>query len=156
MKFSAVFMIVLSLFISSCNGLQNQEQNNEISPVESPQEESPELVSWEENMELDEGKPWQMNPSTTEGMNRISERLEESDPQTVEEYRELGNQLERDRENIETSRSGENPSDDNLNIYLEPLDAKIQQLQEVESLEEGGRLKSELEQHLYAYSNYFV
>lgn len=156
MKFSTVVTIVLSLFFLGCNGLQNQEQNNEIDHVESRQTASPELVEWEESIELDEGKPWQMNRTTTEGMRSISERLEESDPETVEEYRELGKQLERDRENVESSRTESNPSDDNLNIYLEPLDAKIRQLQEVESLEEGGRLKSELEQHLYAYSNYFV
>lgn len=156
MKLSAIFTIVLSLFISGCNGLQNQEQNTEINTVDNPQTESPVREEWEDLIQLDEGKPWQMDRATNEEMRRISERLEESDPTTVEEYRELGNELERDRENIESSRTGDSPSDDNLDIYLEPLDAKIRQLQEVETVEEGGRLKSELEQHLYAYSNYFV
>lgn len=156
MKFSAIFTIVLSLFISGCNGLQNREQNTDMNTVESAQTEPPVREEWEDLIQLDEGKPWQVNRATNEEMRRISERLEESNPTTVEEYRELGNELERDRENVESSRTGNNPSDDNLNIYLEPLDAKIQQLQEVESVEEGDRLKSELEQHLYAYSNYFV
>lgn len=156
MRFPAIFIMIFSLFISGCNGLQNREQTTNTNTVEREDAATSQPVRWQDSIQLNAGNPWQMNRETTEGMGRISERLRNDEAGTVEEYRELGNELQRERENLDRSRTPNNPSDDNLNLYLEPLDEKIRQLQEVESVEEGDRLKSELEQHLHAYSDYFV
>lgn len=156
MRFPAISILIFSLVISGCNGLQNREQTTTTNAIEREETATSQPVRWQDSIQLNEGRPWQMNRETTEGMGRISERIRNSRAETVEEYRELGNELQRERQNLDRSRTPNNPSDDNLNLYLEPLDEKIRQLQEVESVEEGDRLKSELEQHLHAYSDYFV
>lgn len=154
MKRSAI-LILLILISIGCNSTQKQNNEN-TAPSEQEQNAVPRQGNWEENMSLNEGRKWRVNRGTTEGINRMSDILEEDTSDSVEEYRELGIRLQEERSGVDNNRTGTDPSDDNLNIYLNPLDQKIRQLQEVQTVEEGDRLKSELEKHLYAYSNYFV
>lgn len=155
MRTTAIFAMILSVFITGCKN--NEEQTSETTPpIEHKEAVHPEQVGWEDDIELDQGRQWEVNRETTEGVQRISQILEDDTSSSVEEYRELGNRLEEEKNNLNSGRTNNGASDENLDIYLGPLDQKIQQLQEVESEEEGARIKSDLEQHLYAYSNYFV
>lgn len=156
MKNTAVFLLITSLFLMSCKN--NPEQTTENTPtIEHSEAVHPEQVGWEDDIELDQGNQWQVERGTTAGVQRMSQILKNTTARSTQEYRELGQELEQEKKNLDSQRTrNNNVSDENLDIYLEPLDEKIKQLQEVESEEEGARLKSELERHLYAYSNYFV
>lgn len=155
MKTTFIFIVLLLILNSGCNRIQ--EQNSEpAAPAEQQKATYHQQENWEENIRLDEGRKWKISRRTTEGINTMSGVLQQDSANSVEEYRELGRRLQEERTGVEDGRTGSDPSDDNLNIYLNPLDQKIRQLQEVQSVEEGARLKSEIEKHLYAYSNYFV
>lgn len=155
MKTTLFITLMFSILLTGC---KDNRQTEEVNPaIEHKEAVHPEQVGWEDDIELDEGKQWQVDRGTTEGVQGMSGLLKNSNPGSVEEYRELGERMEEERNNLENGRTGEeNASNDNLNIYMDALNEKIQELQEVESVEEGSRIKSELEQHLYAYSNYFV
>lgn len=155
MRTTAIVTLIISIFFTGCR--DNQEQPAETTPqIEHKDAVHPENVGWEDDLELDEGNQWKVNRGTTEGIQRMSQLLEERSTNSVEEYRRLGDDLEEENNNIDRERTNNGSSDENLDIYLKPLKEKIEQLQEVESEEEGASIKSELEQHLYAYSNYFV
>ena len=155
MKTTAIVTLIISIFLTGCR--DNQEQPAETTPqIEHKDAVHPENVGWEDDMELDEGTQWEVDRGTTEGIQRMSQLLEEKPTNSVEEYRRLGDDLEKEQNNIDRENNANGASKRNLDIYLEPLNEKIEQLQEVDSEEEGARIKSELEEHLYAYSNYFV
>lgn len=155
MRTTTIFTFILCFIFMGCK--DNREQNPKTTPpIQHEEAVHPEQVGWEDDIQLDDGKQWRVGRGTTEGIQGMSTILENDSSGTVEEYRDLGKRLEEEKNNLDNERINDSPSDENLDIYLEPLDQKIQELQEVESEEEGARIKSELEQHLYAYSNYFV
>lgn len=154
MRIIITLMTISALLLLT--GCKNREHTVEPRPEDETLAESPDTSRWEDDIQLNQGAPWEMNRETTEGIRNMSSMLENTPARTVEEYRELGNALEEQRKNIYRTNNQEGPSNDNLKIYLGPLNEKIRQLQEVRSIEEGSRLKSELEKHLYTYSNYFV
>lgn len=162
MKTFNILVLIILTTLFGCKGNQDEATQNEIL-TDTTQAVPEGYTGWEEDIYLERDEPWKANVGTTEGIRRMSEILETSPANTVEEYRELGNALEEERnrldeerENLDEENVNPTPMDENLDIYLKPLNEKIEQLQEVRSLEEGGRLKSDLEKHLYAYSNYFV
>ncbi|GHA34506.1 hypothetical protein GCM10007103_14930 [Salinimicrobium marinum] len=155
MKTTVILALLFSIFSTGC---KDNRQTEKVNPtIDHEEAVHPEQVGWEDDIELDNGKQWQVDRGTTEGVQGMSGILKDSDPGTVEEYRELGKRMEEERNALENNRTREeSPSNDNLNIYMDALNEKIRELQEVESVEEGSRIKSELEQHFYAWSNYFV
>jgi hypothetical protein len=155
MKTTIILTLIFSIFLTGC---KENRQTEEINPtIEHKEAVHPEQLGREDDIELDEGNQWQVDKETTEGVQGMSGLIKNSNPGSVEEYRELGERMEEERNNLKNERTGEeNASSKNLNIYMDALNEKIQELKEVESVEEGSRIKSELEQHLYAWSNYFV
>ena len=136
----------------------NEEQRQEpASPIDHQQSVHPENVGDLDDIELNEGELWMVEPAISEGIQRISQILENSNPQSTDDYRNLAGRLEEEeeRKNLEDKRENSQPYDSSLNIYLEPLDQKIQALQEVNSEAEGERIKAEIEAHLQAYTSYF-
>ena len=154
MKTNFIFALILCAVLTGCR--DNQEQNSDtVTPLEDSEAVHPEQVGNEDDIQLDNGNQWQVKRATTEGVQRMREIIQNNSSRTVEEYRELGEYLS--EEQIKLDRHTEHaPATQNLELYLAPLDEKIEQLQEVNTAEEGARLKSELEQHLSTYSNYFV
>lgn len=108
-----------------------------------------------DDIELNNGELWKVEPEISEGMGRISHIVESSNPQSVNDYRNLGKRFEEERQNLADKRETVQPYDTNLNIYFGPLEQKIEALQEVNSIEEGENLKAQIEQHLQAYTSYF-
>lgn len=162
MKTFNILALIILTTLFGCRGNQDEATENE-TLVDTTQAVPEGYTGWEEDIYLDRDEPWKANIGTTEGIQRMSEILETRSATTVEEYRELGdalqeerNRLQEERESLDEENVDPTPMDENLDIYLEPLNEKIEQLQEVRSVEEGARLKSDLEKHLYAYSNYFV
>lgn len=98
---------------------------------------------------------WTVDPEISEGIRRISEIVENSNPQSADYYRTLGRRLEEERKNLEDKRENTQPYDTNLNLYFGALEQKIKALQEVNSKAKGERIKAEIEEHLQDYSSYF-
>lgn len=153
-------IVICTLFsivvITGCRENREVTETETTPAIDHSQAVHPEGTGWEDDIQLDNGSQWKVNRETTEGVQSMSSTIKNRPTRTVEEYRELGNDLEQKRENLNRNQLEEGPSNDNLQIYMKPLNEKIKELQEVETLEEGARLKSELEKHLYTYSNYFV
>ncbi len=103
------------------------------------------LVGNLDDIELTEGELWEVDPEILEGIDRISQTLEKSNPESIDDYRALGRKLEEGRKNLEDQRESTQPYDSNRSIYLGPLEQKTEALQEVDSKEEGERLKAEIE-----------
>lgn len=148
------FLILFALaLVMSCKN--NEEQRLETdSSIDHQQAVHPENVGDLDDIELNNGELWKVEPEMSEGIQRISGIVENSDPQSADNYRDLGRRLEEERKNLEDKRDNQ-PYDTNLNIYFGPLEQKIKALQEVNSIEEGERLKAEIEKHLQAYTSYF-
>ena len=156
MKVTAIFSLILSLMIlSGCNeGKQTKEEKEPaIDHIQNPH---PGHVTWENDMQLDKGSPWEVNQETTAGIQKMTQLMDSFSTGTVEEYRQLGNRLEEESANVDTTRTRNEPSDKSMEVYMNALNEKIRQLQEVNSEEEGEKLKSEIEEQLDSYSDYFV
>lgn len=148
-----LLLTAFALFTSCKN---NEEQSTETaSPIDHQQAVHPENVGDLDDIELNEGELWQVEPEISEGIRRISETVENSNPQSAEDYRNLGNKLEEERKNLENYRKNDQPYDTNLDIYLKALDQKTEELKQVSSETEGARLVAEIENHLEDYSSYF-
>ncbi len=113
-------------------------------------------VVWKKDIQLNQGTQWKANRETTEGILKMTRLLSQSSPSTPEEYRELGNALNEEKNLVIKRCTMKGPSHDNLHIYLQPLIGKIGELQEVNSAEKGELLISEIEEHLKAYHSYFI
>lgn len=148
-----LFFITLAL-VTSCKN--NKDQNSKSSsPIDHQQAVMPENVGDLDDIELNEGKLWQVSSEISKGIQRLSEIVEKSDPRSADDYQSLGRRLEGKWKNIEGQRESDQPYDSNLNIYLRALEQKIKGLQEVNSEEEGARIKAEIERNLQAYSSFF-
>lgn len=153
MRITTILSLILTVLLTGCRN--NEEQTTENPPIEHNEAVHPEHVGAEDDIELNNGDQWEVNKQTTEGVENLSQVLENNTASTVEEYRELGNKLEEEKNNLDSTATANQPYSPNLDTYLERLEEKISQLQEVETEEEGERLTSELEDILSSYSNYF-
>lgn len=111
---------------------------------------------WKEDIQLNQGTQWPANRETTEGILEMTRLLSQASPSSPEEYRELGNALNEEKNLVIKRCTMKGPSHDNLHIYLQPLIGKIGELQEVDSAEQGERIISEIQEHLEAYHSYFI
>ena len=92
-----------------------------------------------DDIQLDQGEPWEVKPENFRTYLRsffsVDSRLSGIGVNLEEERKELQKALETDAD----YRS-------NLETYFASLDKNISQLKQVNSIQEGGRLVSELEQ----------
>lgn len=111
---------------------------------------------WKKDIQLNQGTQWTANRETTEGILEMTRLLSQASPSSPDEYRELGNALNEEKNLVIKRCTMKGPSHDNLHIYLQPLIGKIGELQEVHSAEKGEQLISEIQEHLKAYHSYFI
>lgn len=111
--------------------------------------------SWTAEMHLDEGRKWEANIETTQGVNNMLEIVDGTDPQTVEEYHTLAAKLNEEKNTVVRECTMEGPSHDNLHTFLHPLIEKIDALGKVATIEEGAELEVSIKENLDKYNDYF-
>ena len=157
MKKTLILLLAVTLF-SGCKN--EEEQTSEIpetaAPIDHEQAVQPGDVGDMDDIQLDQGEPWEVKPEISESMEQISGLISDRSFQTATEYRELGAELEEERKELENILETDADYNSNLRIYLSSLDEKIKQLKQVSSTQEGDRLITELEQQLQLYPNYFL
>ncbi len=159
------FLIMKRLIIITCSFIflmtgcrEKENTNNASSPVEeeTTKNTQKEQEIWKSDIRLDQGNQWHANRETTEGILNMTRLLAQASPSLLEDYRELGNELNEEKNLIIKRCTMKGASHDNLHIYLQPLIGKIGELQEVESVEQGELLIADIEEHLQAYHSYFI
>lgn len=153
MRILTIFSFFLTVLLTGCRN--NEEQTTENPPIEDTEVVNPEYGGAEDDIQLNKGDQWEVNRQTTEAVERMSRVLQNNSASTVEEYRELGDQLEEEKSRLESTLTLNEPYTQSLDTFLDRLGEKIDQLQEVASEEEGARLRSEIQEQLSSYSGYF-
>lgn len=151
-----IFRIILlfSLSLTACKDNKVDDPNS-IEMVERTlaQDERP---FWERDIKLDNGDQWHANSETTEGITNMLQLVKEFRSESVENYRELGEALANEKDELIQKCTMKGASHDNLHVYLQPLISKIAELEQVQTPAEGQRLVAEINNHLNAYHRYFV
>lgn len=158
MRTSIIFLcLILSVLTTGCKEKQENESTQPGTNVEaSPKLVHEEQADWKGEITLNEGIQWQANRETTEGILKMTELVESSSASTVEEYRELGNSLNGEKNLLIERCTMKGPSHENLHIYLQPLLKMIGELQEVQTPVKGKKLVIKIKDHLEAYHSYFI
>lgn len=158
MRTSIIFLcLILSVLTTGCK----EKHENESTQRETEEEATTKLVTeeeadWKDEITLNEGTQWQANRETTEGILKMTELIEKSTASTTEEYRELGNSLNLEKNLLIERCTMKGPSHENLHIYLQPLIEMVGKLQEVQTPEEGEKLVAKIKDHLETYHSYFI
>ena len=152
MKISQIITFFIVISIIGCN---ETAENKTISTTEKQHISKEKLSGWELDIALNDGAKWHANPATNESIEKMSELVGNTAPATPEAFRNLGKQLNQEKELLLKKCTMKGSAHNNLHIYLQPLMGRIGELQEVESVERGRLLTGEIEQHLEAYYNYF-
>lgn len=155
MKKSVIISVFLLILLAGCKEKEAQavtteapEKKNVLNVQEEP--------AWKKDIQLNNGQQWQANDETTEGILKMTELIEKSNPSTPEDYQNLGKRLNEENNLVIKKCTMKGPSHDNLHIYLQPLIGKIGELRTVESSEKGEQLLAEIKDHLEAYHSYFI
>lgn len=111
--------------------------------------------AWMKEIELDNGKKWDANIETTDGVNAMLDYIDAISPTTVAEYHELASKLNDEKNFVIKECTMEGPSHDNLHIFLHPLIDKIAALGKVSTAEQGAAVTETIVENLEAYTEYF-
>lgn len=153
MRITTILPLLVAILLTGCRN--NEEQTTENPPIEHKEAVHPGHVGEEDDIVLDNGDQWEVNRETTEGVEEFSQLLQNSTASSVEEYRELGNRLKEEKNNLASTTVPGQSYSQSLETYLSRLEEKISQLQEVDSAEEGERITSEIQKVLSSYPDYF-
>ena len=150
-----IFLILLGVTLFTACKNNEEKAADPAAPIDHQQAVHPENVGDLDDIELNNGDLWQVDTEISDQIRMMDQTLESSSPQTVEDYRALGNDLKEQKTMLDNQRQTGKEYDSNLNLYLGPLEENINKLQNVDSIEEGERLTSSIEQNLQTYSSYF-
>jgi hypothetical protein len=110
---------------------------------------------WLEEIVLNGDSKWNANKETTEGVEKMILLIKKDNSQTMEDYKNLANQLNEQKNYIVKECTMTGASHDNLHVFLLPLITKIKELENTNSVEEGAVKKVAILEHLEEYHNYF-
>ena len=110
---------------------------------------------WILNISLDKDTKWKANIETAQGINAMLKLIEESNLITLEDYHQLANKLNNEKNMVIKECSMKGPSHDNLHVFLLPLIEKIDYLLTSTSIEEGSKITVSIKENLNLYQNYF-
>lgn len=161
MKKIILTTVILSAVLISCKETTNKEVST--SPVETLEtthevDRGNEMVlnnAWVNEIELDNGKKWEANLETNEGVDKMMALINGTHPKTVEEFHQLASKLNDDKNVVVKKCNMEGPSHDNLHVFLHPLIEKIDALGKVSTIEKGVEISESIKENLDAYKNYF-
>ncbi len=166
MKKTILTATILSVLMIGCkdNNPKNNETSETTKEVQNHNEEitnEPEDKAavynnaWISEIELDNGDKWQANLETNEGVEKMLELVESSEPKSVEDYHNLAAKLNETKNFVVKKCTMEGPSHDNLHVFLHPLIEKIAALGKVSSTEEGSKITARIKENLKGYYDYF-
>lgn len=112
--------------------------------------------TWVNDIVLNNGIKWQANAETTDGVKAMLSLINENEAYTVDNYMELGNNLNDVKNTVVKECTMKGPSHDNLHVWLYPLIKKIELLQKTEIAKEGEEITSNIKNHLEGYYDYFI
>lgn len=166
MKKTILTATILSVLMIGCKG--NKTKNNDTSKTTKESQNHKEEVTnkskdetavynnaWLSEIELDNGDKWQANVETNEGVEKMLELVENSEPKTVEDYQNLASKLNETKNFIVKKCTMKGPSHDNLHVFLHPLIKKIASLGKVSSTKEGAKITTHINENLKGYYDYF-
>lgn len=153
MKNTFALLIAVALLCACKN---NEEQASEsASPIDHQQSVQPGNVGDLDDIELNEGDLWKVFPHISEGIESMIEIVNSNNPEYVEEYQALGENLYEETRELENYIQSDQIYSTSLNQYWNSLEQKIENLRKVNSEEEAAQIVSEIEQHLHSFSSYF-
>ncbi|WP_158840333.1 hypothetical protein [Polaribacter sp. L3A8] len=111
--------------------------------------------TWVKEIKLNNGDKWLANSETNEGILKMKKSLKKASTNTLEEYYQLAEKLNNDKNYVIKNCSMKGDSHDNLHIWLLPLMAKIDALSKTKTTEDAAKLKQSIEDSINAYADYF-
>ena len=141
-----IFYVLMLFALVSCKQNKKQEAA-EVNDLYSN--------SWTQEIKLDNGKKWQANSETNEGVLKMQNSIKDFSSNTLEGYYELAEKLNVDKNYVIKNCTMKGDSHDNLHVWLLPLIAKIDALSEANTIEEAAKLKQSIEENINEYADYF-
>ena len=165
LKIRIKILLVIAIFsitVVSCNE-SKKKVNMPESSVKEPETIKEEMTDkeiilnndWIHDISLDKDTKWKANIETTRGINAMQNLIEENNLITLENYHQLANKLNNEKNMVIKECSMKGPSHDNLHIFLLPLIEKIDYLLTTTSIEEGSKITASITENLNLYQNYF-
>ena len=165
LKIRIKILLVIAIFsiaIVSCNESKKKDKAPESSVRESEtikEEMTDKKIilnnDWINDISLDKETKWKANIETTRGINAMLNLIEENNLITLEDFHQLANKLNNEKNMVIKECSMKGPSHDNLHIFLLPLIEKIDYLLTTTSIEEGSKITASIKDNLNFYQNYF-
>ncbi len=156
MKNTLILLLVIFLFAACKNEEQQTPEIHEsVTPIDHDQAVHPENVGDLDDIELDQGEAWKVKPEISERIEKISEDISDYSLEAAEDYRELGAKLQEERKELERVMETNAEYYSDLEVYLNSLEKKLEQLRQVNAVQEGERLVKEVEEQLQRFSSYF-
>jgi hypothetical protein len=156
MKKTAILGLVLLISLLGCKETQKEKTTNpEQTALENREDAQGDQNNWMSQMNLDNGTKWNANIETTEGIEAMSARIAKDESISIKHYKKLAADLNELKNNVIEECTMEGKSHDNLQVFLVPLEDKIEALSEVNSVHEGALLTNDIREHLEVYNNYF-
>ena len=141
-----IFYVLMLFALVSCKQNKKQEAA-EVNDLYSN--------SWTQEIKLDNGKKWQANSETNEGVLKMQNSIKDFSSNTLEGYYELAEKLNVDKNYVIKNCTMKGDSHDNLHVWLLPLIAKLDALSEANTIEEAAKLKQSIEENINEYADYF-
>ncbi|MCK4562526.1 MAG: hypothetical protein KAT78_06440 [Flavobacteriaceae bacterium] len=162
MKKTSIITLLLSIVLISCGEIKKEDKIIEPTVNETKHEEE-KIVNeetqinndWIQTIKLNDSQKWEANIETTKGVNAMLNQINESNPNTVQDYLDLANKLNSEKNTLVKECTMTGPSHDNLHIFLHPLIEKINQLLKTTSTTEGSETTKSIKENLEAYADYF-
>lgn len=111
--------------------------------------------TWIKEIKLNDGDKWEANSETNEGILKMQNSLKKASTNTLDEYYQLAEKLNVDKNYVIKNCTMKGASHDNLHVWLLPLIAKIDALSNTKTIEDAKKLKQSIEENINAYANYF-
>lgn len=111
--------------------------------------------AWLDEIQLNEGKKWDANSETTQGVDKMAEIMKNNSANTVEEYHHLASELNDQKNFVVKECTMTGPSHDNLHVFLHPLIEKIDALSKVETVDNAEDITASIKENIEEYYNYF-
>lgn len=146
--------IIILLFLVSC-GSEKSDDKSKKKKESNEHSEAHSQGSDEQQLRLDDGKKWIVNPETTVGVNKMIERTSDFDlNSSSEKYQMLFDSLDADFRYIFKMCTTEGEAHEQLHIMLFPLRGMFNRLK---SPEEAVRMKAleNVKEQLGLYQIYF-
>ncbi len=162
MKKTITITVLLSIVLISCG--ETKKEGKIIEPtVNEIKHEKEKVVNeetqinndWIQIIKLNNSKKWEANIETTKGVNTMLNQINKSNSNTVQDYLDLANKLNDEKNTLVKECTMTGSSHDNLHIFLHPLIEKINLLLKTTSTTEGSETTKSIKENLEAYTDYF-